>query len=97
MGTAAPPANTVHHPSPVSGFRLTLLLVPSVAELVSASVLQSRRPEVTLPAATPVIDVAPTEVVTVAVAPESSPLLSWTLVSDTPTSVVQPLPISLDI
>ncbi len=44
----------------------------------------------TLPAATPARDVGPSEDVTVALAPESSPLLSRTLEFETPTSVVVP-------
>ena len=44
----------------------------------------------TLPAATPARDVGPSEDVTVALAPESSPLLSRTLEFETLTSVVVP-------
>src|SRR6266542_3240768 len=61
VGTAAPPpVCPAPVPSPVSGFGMTSLLAPSVAEPVSVSVVQPVRPEATLPAGTPVIDVAPT-------------------------------------
>ena len=92
VGTAAPPpaCTTAPVPSPVSGFGMTSLLASSVAELVSVSVAQPPRPASTLPAATPACDVGPSEDVTVALALESSPLLSRTLEFDTPTSVVVP-------
>src|SRR5438128_12422771 len=69
---------------------MTSLLAPSVAEPVSASIAQPPRPVSTLPVATPARDVGPSEDVTVALAPESSPLLSRTLEFDTPMTVVQP-------
>src|SRR6266540_4275900 len=90
VGTAAPPVSTAPAVSPVSGFGMTSLLAPSVVEPVSASIAQPPRPVSTLPAATPTRDVGPSEDVTVALAPESSPLLSRTLEFDTPTSVVVP-------
>jgi len=90
VGTAAPPVSTAPALSPVSGFGMTSLLAPSVAELVSASVAQPTIPVSTLPTATPARDVGPSEDVTVALAPESSPLLSRTLEFETPTSVVVP-------
>ena len=90
VGTAAPPVSTAPALSSVSGFGMTSLLAPSVAEPVSASVAQPARPVSTLPAATPARDVGPSEDVTVALAPESSPLLSRTLEFETPTSVVVP-------
>ena len=92
VGTAAPPpaCTTAPVPSPVSGFGLTSLLASSVAEPVSVSVVQPARPASTLLAATPARDVGPSEDVTVALAPESSPLLSRTLEFNTPTSVVVP-------
>ena len=84
MGTASPPVSTVPCPSLVNGFGMTSLLAPSVAEPISTSVAQPVRPEVTLPAATCATDVAPSEDMTIALAPESSPLLSRTLEFDTP-------------
>ena len=51
-------------------------------------VAQPLRPASTLPAATPARDVGPSKAVTVALPPESSPLLSQTLEFDTLTSVV---------
>src|SRR6266540_879595 len=90
VGTAAPPVSTAPAVSPVSGFGMTSLLAPSVAEPVSASVAQPARPVSTLPAATPARDVGPSEDVTVALASESSPLLSRTLEFETLTSVVVP-------
>ena len=69
---------------------MTSLLASSVVEPVSVSVALPPRPASTLPAATPARDVGPSEAVTVALPPESSPLLSRTLEFDTPMSVVVP-------
>src|SRR5438132_2080069 len=79
VDTAAPlPVCTAPVPSPVSGFSMTSLLASSAAEPVSVSVAQPPRPASTLPAAMPARDVGPSEDVIVALAPESSLLLSWT-------------------
>src|SRR6266508_262142 len=98
VGTAAPPpaCTTAPVPSPVSGFGMTSLLASSVAEPVSVSVAQPPRPASTLPAATPARDVGPSKAVTVALPPESSPLLSRTLEFDTSTSVVVPTATQID-
>src|SRR5205814_1227816 len=91
VGTAAPPVSTALVPSPVSGFSMSLLLAPSVAEPVSVSVAPPPCHEASLHAATLARDVTPTEEVVVALPPEASSLLSRTLEFDTPTSLVQPM------
>ena len=66
LGTTAPPARVVPSLSPVTGLGMTSLLAPSVAEPVSASVAQLRRPDVPLPVATLVLETPPTQTMTIA-------------------------------